>query len=574
MSTPSNEDILALLDQLATCTADDLESQWVDFKPWNNAKEDMKIAVEYAVCLANTDGGVIVFGVADEKRGREAAIHGARGYDIDIWRRGIYAATVPNVNVTVEELSVPEGTGKLLIVRVPRGTTPPYGTTQGLYKKRIGKNCMPLDPAGFAQKQVNTGAVDWSGQPADDVGMDALDPMEIERARTILKSKNPESELLKMQDASFLEGLEAVRGGRVTNAGLLLLGRADIIAETCPQNQIHYVYQISDTAIARNDLMRGSLLSLIERIEQIFNGPANLEEELSIGLFKLRIPAFPLEVVREAVLNAITHRDYSNPGEILIRQAKDELAITSPGGFIGGITVHNILRHEAMARNRTLANAFVKLRLVESAGTGRRRIFIPMLGFGKRIPRYESDGSHVTLRLFDGSYDQRMARLVNKWKNDGRDIDLDALLVLAYLKANAFIDSKDAASLLQLPRDAARSVLDQLALPQTGIVERRGQTKAATYHLARGVARDLLGKAAYTRTRPVDTARYAEIVRQYVVHHGSITPQECREVLYLGDSATARVQVSRYLKQWSSKSGFLRMEGRSPKNRYVLAEEH
>jgi ATP-dependent DNA helicase RecG len=109
--------------------------------------------------------------------------------------------------------------------------------------------------------------------------------------------------------------------------------------------------------------------------------------------------------------------------------------------------------------------------------------------------------------------------------------------------------------------------------PHTGIVERKGQTKAATYHLAKGVARDLLGKAAYTRTRPIDTARYAEIVRQFVTHHGSITPQECREVLYLGDSATARVQVSRYLKQWSGKNGFLRMEGKSPKNRYVLADK-
>jgi ATP-dependent DNA helicase RecG len=574
MNIPSNEDIQALLERLDTCTADDIESQWIDFKPWNNAKDDMKVAIEYAVCLANTDGGVIVFGVSDDKRSRASAIHGARGYDLDVWKKSIYASSTPNLTVEVQELDVPEGTGKLLIVRVPKGTTPPYGTSQGLFKKRIGKNCMPLDSTSFLQKKINTGAVDWSGEAATNVSLSDLDPLEVERARNILKSKNPESELLRMPDAAFLEGLEAVRGGCVTNAGFLLFGRASALSERCPQNQIHYVYQPVEMAVARNDLMRGGLLSLIERIEQIFNGPANPEEELSIGLFKLRIPAFPLEVVREAVLNAVTHRDYSNPGEILIRQAKSELVITSSGGFIGGITVHNILRHESVARNRTLANAFVKLRLVESAGTGRRRIFIPMLGFGKRIPRYESDGSHVTLHLFDGSYDQRMAKLVNKWRNEGRDIDLDALLVLTYLKENAFIDSKDAANLLQLPRDAARSLLDHLAHPHTGIVERKGQTKAATYHLAKGVARDLIGKAAYTRTRPIDAARYAEIVRQFVTHHGAITPQECREVLYLGDSATARVQISRYLKQWSGKNGFLRMEGKSPKNRYVLADGH
>jgi ATP-dependent DNA helicase RecG len=200
-------------------------------------------------------------------------------------------------------------------------------------------------------------------------------------------------------------------------------------------------------------------------------------------------------------------------------------------------------------------------------------INVPNVPF-KRMPQYESDGSQVTLRLFDGSYDKQMAKLVVKWKNDGREIELDTLLVLTFLKENAFIDTKEASHLLQLPRDAARSLLDQISHPQTGILERKGQTKAATYHLAKGIARDLLGKAAYTRTRGLDAARYAEIVRQYVIHHGSISPLECREVLYLGDSATAKVQVSRYLKLWSGNNGFLRMEGTRPKNRYVLAGEH
>ena len=72
-------------------------------------------------------------------------------------------------------------------------------------------------------------------------------------------------------------------------------------------------------------------------------------------------------MVREVILNAVTHRDYSQPGEVLIRHSLHELAVTSPGGFIGGITLRNILRHEPVARNRTLANAFLKLRLVESS---------------------------------------------------------------------------------------------------------------------------------------------------------------------------------------------------------------
>ena len=124
----------------------------------------MRIAVEYAACLANGEGGVVVFGVADRTRGRAKAIHGASGYDLDTWRRGIFDSTRPNLTVEVEELRVPEGTGRLLVVRVPRGEHPPYGTAQGLFKQRVGKNCMPMDAQSFVRSQIATGAMDWSGE--------------------------------------------------------------------------------------------------------------------------------------------------------------------------------------------------------------------------------------------------------------------------------------------------------------------------------------------------------------------------------------------------------------------------
>ena len=573
MSIPCNADILALLDQLHSFVADDLESVWVDFKPWEGPKDSMRVAVEYAACLANAEGGVIVFGVADKQRGRAQAIHGAKGYDLDTWRRGIYDATRPNLSVEVEELAVSEGTGTLLIVRVPKGPNPPYGTAEGLFKLRVGKNCMPLDAQGFLKTQIATGAVDWSGAPASDACIPDLDPVEIARARAILQRISPESELLRLEDRTFLEGIGALRGGEITNAGLLLFGRRDVLSHRCPQHQVHYVHEISDTQIARNDSYQYGLLNILERIEQAFTGPANPEQELSAGFFKIRIPAFPLEVVREAVLNAVTHRDYSNPGEILIRHTSRELVVVSPGGFIAGITPRNILRHEPVSRNRILAQALEKLRLVERAGIGRRRIFIPMLSYGKRMPQYETDGSQVTLRLFNGSYDQRMAALVAKWKQQGREIDLDGLLVLSFLRQNAFIDTISASELLQLPKEPARMVLNQLTMPRTGILERRGKTKAATYHLAKGIARDLLGKAAYTKTKGLDPIRYAEMAKAFVADHGSITPQECRELLGLGESPTARVEASRYLKKWSQSGGFLRREGRPPKVRYFPVEQ-
>lgn len=566
---PTNTDILMLLARLDAEIADDLETQWLDFKPWTSPKEDMRVAIEYAVCFANAQGGVVVFGVADKTRGRTAAIHGVRGVDLDVWRRGIFDGTRPNLTVEVEELAVPEGTGRLLVVRVAPGVSPPYGTMQGLFKQRVGKNCMPMDPQGFARSRTSLGIVDWSGEPAEDIAVGDLDAVEIARARNVLRRFKPDSELLKVDDTTLLVGVGAVRRGQVTRTGLLLFGREDVLSERCPQHQVHYVYQTSETHLGRNDSFRVGLLNILERIEQFFTGPTNPEQEVSVGLFKLRIPAFPVEVVRESVLNAVTHRDYGDPGEVLIRHAGQELVITSPGGFVAGITPQNILRHEPVARNRTLAEAFEKLGLVERAGMGRRRIFIPTLSYGKRMPQYESDGTRVTLRLFDGSFDERLAVLVSKWRGEGREIDLDGLLVLPYLRDHASIDTSAADDLLQLPREDARAVLDHLALPQVGILERRGKTKAATYHLTKSVANDLLGKAAYTRGKGVDAIRFRELVREYVEDHGAITSAECRELLGLGNSGTARVEVSRYLAQWSGSDGFLNREGGGRYTRYV-----
>jgi ATP-dependent DNA helicase RecG len=570
MSIPTNAEILALLDGLNTHVADDLETQWLEFKPWTNSKDDMKVAVEYAACLANADGGVIVFGIADKRRGRASTIHGARGYDLDVWRRGIYAGVRPNLRVEVEELAVPEGTGKLLVVRVPKGSSPPYGTVQGLFKRRVGKNCMPLDPHSFLRSQISSGAVDWSGEPASHVELEDLDPLELARARAILRSKNPESELLKVEDADFLKGLGALRGRQVTNTGLVLFGKPEVLAEACPQSQVHYVHQISETSASRNDLWQVGLLLTLERIEQIFSSPANPEEELSVGLFKLRIPAYPLEAVREALLNAVTHRDYSDPGEVLIRHTPREMVVTSPGGFIGGITLQNILRHEPVARNRTLANAFVRLRLVEAAGMGRRRIFVPILSYGKRPPEFDTDGFSVSLKLFNLGYDKVMAALVSRLNQEGRDIGLDALMVLRHLREQPFVDATAAAELLQVDREEARQILDQMTLPPATLLERKGHTKTATYHLTKGLAKELLGKAAYTRIRGLNPKRYAELVREYLKDHQSISNREVRDLLGLGESASAQVEASRYLAKWSAADGFLEPFGRGNRRRYRL----
>jgi len=573
VGVPTDTDIQRLLDELDSGkVADDLESQWLDFKLWHEAKRDMRVACEYAVCFANADGGAVVFGVDDKASGRINAIHGCGNANTDTWRKAIYDATRPHVDADVHLIDVPEGTGHLLVVRVRDAIHRPYGTSDGTYRIRVGKNCQPLDPDEFARGQARLGTTDWSAQIVEELSPADLDVVEIARARNRIRDKDAGSVLLTLSDKDLLAGLGVTRGGKVTNAGLVLFGREGQLRDLCPQSQVHYVYQTSDTSVARNDQMRLALLNVLEIIETSFSGASNPEQELSVGFFKVRIPAFPLDVVREAVLNAVTHRDYTVSEEVFIKHRLHELTVSSPGAFIGGVTPNNILRHDPVARNKTLADALLKMRLVESAGTGARRMFSTVLQYGKKAPEYEVDEWRVKLHIYDGNFDERMARMVVAWREKGREPLLDELLILSFLREHPSIDTRSAASLLQLGIEEARSMLEVMTTATPALLERQGRTRAATFALSKAVARELTGRVSYSKTRGIEPERYEATVRQFVAHHGSITPAECRELLGLGDSQSAKVQVSKYLARWSSPEGFLKRTGISPRTVYIRAD--
>jgi ATP-dependent DNA helicase RecG len=563
-------EIEALLNRLENEIADDLESYHLDLKSWKDVGEARRTAIEYAVCFANAGGGVIIFGINDKICGRTKAIQGVDRVSIDAFAKDIFQGTQPSIHASVRLVDVPEGTGQLLIVEIPEGEQKPYGTASGLYKQRVEKNCMPLDPVVFQKARISSGAVDWSGALAQGVNLTDLDPLQLARARNILRSKDPSSGLLEMMDLEFLQGLEVVQGGQMTHAGVLLFARQDVLARVCPQAQFHYVFQKNEVDVSRNDISRLGLLEIVERMDQIFTGPLNPEKEISIGLFKTRIPDYPLEAIREALLNALTHRDYTDPGEILVRHAPTELVVTSPGGFIAGITPDNILRHEARPRNRTLANALVKLRLVESSGVGRKRIFRSALIYGKRKPEYTTDGYSVTLRIFNRGADVAIANIVNQMDAQGVRMSLDHLLVLDDLRDHAFMDTARGIEVLQLPAKDTLELLEQMAQPPLQLLERKGHTATATFYLGKGIAKELKGKAAYTKTRGLNPIRYAEMAREYLNDHQSITNAELRDLLSLGASKSASVEASKYLAKWSSEAGFLAIKGKGAHRTYYL----
>src|SRR5690554_5524643 len=169
MRTAAN--IESLLPELEHCIADDLEDQDLDFKQWDTQSRDkaVRTVVQMAVCMANGGGGTVVFGVADRSQGRESAILGVPPeIDINLLKKAVYDQTDPKITPVFEELTVTEGTGRLLLMQIYPGM-PPYTDSAGRGTIRIGKDCQPLTGTLRRKIGVETDETDYTGEAVSPV---------------------------------------------------------------------------------------------------------------------------------------------------------------------------------------------------------------------------------------------------------------------------------------------------------------------------------------------------------------------------------------------------------------------
>jgi len=242
-------EIKELLDELDHKPADDLESQDIDFKEWNtrSISDAISLIIEMAICMANGGGGTIVFGVNDEAVGRSNAILGVPPeIDINGLKKAVYDSTDPKLTPVFQEISVPEGSGRIIVMQIYPGL-PPYTDTQGRGKIRVGKDCQPLTGTLRRRVMVETGETDFTAIPLDGPVNSYLSPSAMERLRDAASREHAPEDLLNKPDQDMLAALGLIRSGRLLRAGLLLAGTPDAIKEHFPGYVWTYLRMASDT---------------------------------------------------------------------------------------------------------------------------------------------------------------------------------------------------------------------------------------------------------------------------------------------------------------------------------------
>jgi ATP-dependent DNA helicase RecG len=542
------------------------ESLTVEFKGESRRSLPDREVYENVVCLANTEGGVLLIGVEDD-----GSVTGARprhGSTIEPHRLGaaIRNNTAPPIGTRASVHSV---NGKdVVAVEVPQYREV-CSTRDGRCLRRVlgsdGPQCVPFYPYEHAGRRSALGAVDYSAQLIEGATWKDLDPLETERLRQTIDRRGGDGVLLSLDDRQLAQALRLVETRDeelVPNvAGMLLLGREESLRRFVPACTVAYQVLGRTGEVIVNDWFHSPLLKTLEAIEGRFEA-RNTEKEVQEGFFRIPIPDYSPEAFREAINNAVLHRDYTRLDAVHVQFFPDRLFISNPGGFLEGITLDNLLVHEPKPRNPRLAEAFRRIGLVETTGRGIDKIYAGQLRYGRPLPDYgQSDRDGVRLNLIGGEASLAFATLVYRQNREGQPLSLDEMLALNHLQNERRADVQTVGRLIQQGEARARAVLERLV--ERGLVEARGERRARTYLLSASVYRELGSPAGYVRASGFDRIQRETMILQYVEAHGRITRRDTMELCNLGDN-----QASHLLRQMAA-DGKLRREGQKRGAYYV-----
>ena len=198
-------------------------------------------------------------------------------------------------------------------------------------------------------------------------------------------------------------------------------------------------------------------------------------------MVRIGIPEYPPRGVREAVANALVHRDYARQGAVHVQWHDDRLEISNPGGFPEGVTTENCLIAQPRPRNPLLSDAFKRAGIVERTGRGIDTVFYEQVRNGRRPPHYTADAAGIKLTLPGGEADVEFVRLVVEEGRRRRPLELDELLLLHELMRRTEISVPDAARLIQ-KRDI--DALDRLQFLADGDLAVPPDSEAGAWRLA------------------------------------------------------------------------------------------
>lgn len=474
------------------------EGENIQFKEAKN-RFDMNEAARCCCALANCGGGKLVFGITDQ---RPRHVVGSKAFEQpERTRTGL----MDKLKIMVD-FQLYDYDGKRVLVFDVAGR--PLGLpvqVDGVAWWYEGDSLIPL-PEGMRRRIYEETGFDFSGSVCPNAKLSDLDETAIEEFRNKWIEKSGNGRLKSLSAEQLLRDCEAVTDEGITYAALVLFGKKEALGKYLPQAEIIFEYRSSEASgpASQREEFRVGFFACYHRIWELIN-LRNDKQHYQDGLFIYDISTFNERVVREAVLNAASHRNYQLGGSVFVRQYRDRLVIESPGGFPNGISLDNILDRQ-VPRNRRIAEILSLCGLVERSGQGMNLIYELSIKEAKQLPDFSgTDADFVSITLHGLIIDTKMLSLINQIGNER----LETLSTADFLVINTLYHGLDLTANL---KPHLKHLMD------IGIVEHIGRTK---YVLARSLYTAAGKSGIHTRIVGLDRETNKELLLKHIRENGA-----------------------------------------------------
>ena len=486
-----------------------------------------KCILGYVVTLANANGGYLVLGMEDafphKVVGTSQCENALGKLENEIYK----ALQIP---VDAYEL-FDEQNNRVVVVEIPRHPVGKALRFEDVPLWRSGEELIPMpDKVLFSILQETD--PDYSqaiceGVTIDDLDKEAIDILKEKYAR---KQNNPT--FTSLSDRQALSDLKLIEGNKVTNAAVLLVGKAEIIQQNFPQAKVQHEFRTTEGQ-ERFDKRLSFVAPFYILIDQLWkavndrNGSVPVQE----GAYMFDIPFFNEEVIREVINNAFAHRDYRLASEIVIKQYPTKLSVISPGGFPIGVTLENILTVSSTPRNRLLADVLAATGIVERSGQGMDVIFRLTLSEGKQTPDYSKTNDYqVTAILSATVKDPGFALFIKSIQQElPENQKLSVFDVLTFCAIREGKQPKD--------KEIAKRLYSM------GYLEKRGKTSAIRYILPRRYYELTGNQSEYSELTDWDDEQIWSVLFRYLKKYGTAKKTDIAKLIgqHISDSQLRRL---------------------------------
>ena len=430
---------------------------------------------EDIVAFSNARGGTLLIGVRDDN-----TIVGEH-LNNDLKARINSLARNCNPSVAVEIKQV----GQVVVITVPEGMDKPYACGSGYYRRLNGST------QKMSHTELRAMFTENEPIPFEERAAKGFSFEDISRAKIRAFTKEAGIRIGNTSAANFLRSLGTANKTQVNNAGVLFFGT----------NVHEHIHQAQLTLLAfkgtgkshiydRRDV-RDDLLTQFNEAMAFIRKHLNIRSEIE-GVNRYDIYEIPIEVIREAVVNALMHRDYSVPGtQASLEIYDDRVEIRNPGGLPRGMSTHR-LGSVSVRRNEIVSDLFFRLHKVERIGMGINKMKEGMAAAGLRPPEFTPDDFFTALffRSTDfalKSKETLAASPVTPGQNEGseKSSEKSSEKLLKFLARNSTASAREAAAALGL---STRSIEKHLASLKTiGKLKRIGPDKGGRWLVVRSL---------------------------------------------------------------------------------------